>query len=168
MRIDTPRLIICDFTPDMARAVHEGSLDEDMRRFLPDEVFETEEAAAEVIADLISCYGTAEGPFVHPCLLRDGTYVGYVQLVPVEEGFEVGYHIAAAHTGQGYATEAVTAFLPAIMAQLKLTQVEGICDARNAASIRVLTKCGFRTVFTGNAPYHGEVIPVVKMRYTLS
>ena len=43
MNIKTERLIITDFTPDMAKAVHRGSLDEDVCRFLPDEVFETEE-----------------------------------------------------------------------------------------------------------------------------
>jgi hypothetical protein len=47
MRIETKRLVITDFRSDMARAVHLGSLDEDTRRFLPDEVFETEEIAAE-------------------------------------------------------------------------------------------------------------------------
>lgn len=37
------RLTITEFTPDMAQAVHENSLDEDNRRFVPDEVFETVE-----------------------------------------------------------------------------------------------------------------------------
>lgn len=43
MRIETNRLIITDFTMDMAQAVHRNSLDEDNRRFVPDEVFETVE-----------------------------------------------------------------------------------------------------------------------------
>ena len=47
MEIQTERLIICEFTPDMAEAVHLNSLDEDNRRFVPDEVFETVEEAAE-------------------------------------------------------------------------------------------------------------------------
>ncbi|MBQ2952128.1 MAG: GNAT family N-acetyltransferase [Clostridia bacterium] len=167
MKIDTPRLMICDFTPDMARAVHLGSLDADMRSFLPDEVFETEEIAAEVIADLTECAASGEGPFVHPCLLQDGTYVGYVQFAPAEGGYEVGYHIVAAHTGRGYATEALTAFLPVMMARLQLTQVLGICDARNVASIRVLEKCDFRPVFTGDAPYQGTIRPIVKMIFSI-
>ena len=166
MMIETPRLRICDFTPEMARAVHLGSMDEDMRRFLPDEVFATEEIAREVIADLIECAASDEGPFVHPCLLPDGTYVGYVQFVPAEDGYEVGYHIVAGHTGKGYATEALGAFMPAMMARLGLHEVWGICDARNAASIRVLEKCAFRPVFSGDAPYQGSVSPVVKLVYS--
>lgn len=165
MRIETERLLITDFTPEMAEAVHLGSLDEDTRRFLPDEVFETAEIAAEVIADLMYCYAGTEGPFVHP-ILADGQYVGYVQLVPIEDGWEIGYHTVKAYAGRGYATEAVSAFLPVMMEKLHLTQVAGICDAQNAASLRVLEKCGFRRVFEGEGMYHGAMTPIVKMMYT--
>ena len=167
MLIKTERLTITDFTPDMARDVHLGSLDEDVRRFLPDEVFPTEEIAAEVIADLIDCYEGAEGPFVHPYLLADGTYAGYVQLIPLEDGWEVGYHTVSACTGQGYATEALRAFLPVIMGRLGLRQVFGVCDAENAASIRVLEKCGFTPVFEGEAMYQGSLRPVVRLVYSI-
>ncbi|MBQ8555753.1 MAG: GNAT family N-acetyltransferase [Clostridia bacterium] len=167
MNLNTPRLTITDFTPDMAQAVHLGSLDADTRRFLPDEVFETEAVAAQVIADLIDCYGGSEGPFVHPMLLADGAYAGYVQLVPVEEGWEIGYHTVAGHTGKGYATEAVRAFLPEMMARLELRQVAGICDEANAASIRVLEKCGFQRIFEGEGLYQGSLRPIVKLLYTL-
>lgn len=167
MRIDTKRLIITDFTPDMARAVHLGSLDEDTQRFLPDEVFPTEEIAAEVIGDLISCYAGSEGPFVHPYLTHSGEYAGYVQLVPIDGGWEIGYHTVKALSGRGYATEAVQAFLPVMMARLGLTGVAGVCDAENAASVRVLEKCGFQRVFEGEAAYQGKTIPVVKLMYTI-
>ena len=86
MRVETERLIITDFTADMARDVHLNSLDEDNRRFVPDEVFETVEAAAETIAFLMSRYGGNEGPFVHPVLLKTGENIGYVQLVDIGEG----------------------------------------------------------------------------------
>ena len=165
MRIETERLLITDFTPSMARAVHLGSLDEDTRRFLPDEVFESEEIAAEVIADLIDCYGGTEGPFVHPMLIGE-EYAGYVQLVPIENGWEIGYHTVKSHAGRGYATEAVRAFLPVMMDKLGLTEVAGICDAANAASIRVMENCGFVRVYAGDALYHGEMKPIVRMVYS--
>ena len=41
MNIKTQRLEITEFTLDMAQAVSENSLDEDNRKFNPDEVFET-------------------------------------------------------------------------------------------------------------------------------
>lgn len=165
MNLKTERLVITDFTPEMALAVHLGSLDEDTRRFLPDEVFETIEIASDVIADLIECYEGTEGPFVHP-MLADGEYAGYVQLVPIDDGWEIGYHTVAAYTGKGYATEAVRAFLPAMMDNMNLHQVYGICDADNKASIRVLEKCGFVRIYEGEGMYHGRMQPIVKMVYS--
>ena len=166
MNLKTDRLVITDFTPDMARAVHLGSLDADTRRFLPDEVFGTEAIAAAVIADLMDCYQGSDGPFVHP-MLAGSEYAGYVQLVPMEDGsWEIGYHTVATHTGQGYATEAVRAFLPAMMDKLQLSQVHGVCDAENKASIRVLEKCGFVPVFAGEGMYQGRMRPIVRMIYT--
>ena len=166
MRIETSRLVITDFQSDMAEAVHLGSLDEDTRRFLPDEVFETVEMAAAVIADLMECYEGTEGPFVHP-MLAGGEYAGYVQFVPIgDDRWEIGYHTVKSMAGRGYATEAVQAFLPVMMDRMGLTQVAGICDAENVASIRVLEKCGFTRVFEGESMYHGAMQPIVKMMYT--
>ena len=77
-KIEADRLMITEFTPDMAQAVHENSLDEDNRRFVPDEVFETVEDASETIEFLMSRYGGCEGPFVYPVLRKDKTNIGYV------------------------------------------------------------------------------------------
>ncbi|MBQ9168966.1 MAG: hypothetical protein IJX67_11250, partial [Oscillospiraceae bacterium] len=94
MRIETERLIITEFTMDMAEAVHLNSLDEDNRRFVPDEVFETVEEAADTVGFLMGVYENGDGPLVYPVLLKDGTYIGYVQAVPFDDGtWEVGYHI---------------------------------------------------------------------------
>ena len=156
MRIETERLIICEFDMSMAQCVHLNSLDEDTRRFLPDEVFETVEEAEDTIAFLMGVYQTGDGPLVYPVLLGDGTNVGYVQLVPVDEEFEVGYHIAKAYTNRGYATEAVSAFLDQMMQEKSLDKVWGICVCENHASCRVLEKCGFEKVFEGNGIYQGN------------
>ncbi len=156
MHIESKRLIITDFTPDMAEAVHKNSLDDDVRRFVPDEVFETAEDAAKTIGFLISRYGTDEGPFVHPVLTKAGDNIGYVQLVPAGDGWEIGYHIAKAYAGRGYASEAVSAFLPAIASKLGISQARGVCLAENAASARVMEKCGFEKVYSGAGDYLGE------------
>ena len=56
MRIETDRLLITEFTMDMAQTVQENSLDEDNKRFVPDEVWETAEETEEVLKFLISRY----------------------------------------------------------------------------------------------------------------
>lgn len=70
MRLETERLIITEFDLSMAYDVHINSLDEDNRRFVPDEVFETEEDAKETIEFLMGCYGGTEGPLVYPVLRK--------------------------------------------------------------------------------------------------
>ena len=154
-RIETERLLITEFSPDMAEDVHRNSLDEDNRRFVPDEVFETVSEARETISFLISRYGGTEGPFVYPVLLKDGgKNIGYVQLIPLQDGkWEIGYHIAKAYTGNGYATEAVRAFLPEAARMAGTESVYGICLSDNAASVRVLRKCGFSKEYKGTGTY---------------
>lgn len=156
MRIETERLIITKFDLSMAESVHKNSLDEDNRRFVPDEVFETVEEAKETIEFLMSCYESEEGPLVYPVLLKDDTNIGYVQLVPIDKGFEVGYHIAKEFTGNGYATEALTAFVEYEKAEKNLDKVYGICVSENVASQKVLEKCGFTKEYEGIGDYQGE------------
>ena len=167
MHIETERLTITEFSMDMAQAVHENSLDADNRRFSPDEVFETLEEAAETLEFLMGVYETGDGPLVYPVLEKDGTYVGYVQAVPLEEGqWEVGYHIGGRYTGKGYATEAVKAFLPVILPKLGISRIAGICVAENQASIRVMERCGFQKEYEGEGPYQGQQRQICRFFYT--
>ena len=162
--LETDRLIITEMTMDMALDVHKNSLDEDTRRFVPDEVFETLEDAKETIEFLISQYGSAEGPLVYAVITKDeDKNIGYVQLVPIGEGkWEIGYHVAKAFTGNGYATEAVKAFLPVMAKRIGISEVYGIRLLENVASGRVLEKCGFQTFFTGEGMYHDGVYMISK------
>lgn len=166
MKIETERLIITEFTMDMAPAVHLNSLDEDNRRFVPDEVFETLEEAEDTVGFLMSVYETGDGPLVYPVLLKNGAYVGYVQAIPLEDStWEIGYHIGGDHTGNGYATEAVKAFLPVIMEKLGIDRIAGISLAENKASLKVMERCGFVKEFEGEASYQGQLRQVCKYFY---
>ena len=164
MKIETERLTITNFTQDMAQVVHENSLDDDTRRFLSDEVFETVDDARAAIDFLISQYGRFEGPQVYPLITKDENQnIGYVQLVPLDdESWEIGYHIAKRFTGSGYATEAVKAFLPVISRAAGIKEVFGICVSENMASRRVLEKCGFEKIFEGLGDYKGEQREIFK------
>ena len=162
--LETDRLIITEMTMDMVMDVHRNSLDEDTRRFVPDEVFETPDDAEETVEFLISQYGAAEGPLIYALITKDeDKNIGYVQLVPIGDGkWEIGYHVAKAFTGKGYATEAVKAFLPVISERVGTSEVYGIRLLENAASGRVLEKCGFETFFTGEGAYHDGVYEISK------
>ena len=165
MNIKTSRLTIKTFSLDMAQSVYENSQDDDIRRFVPDEVYDSVEEARAAIEFLISRYNSADGPFVYLIIKNDGgKNIGYVQLCKLEEegGWEIGYHIAKQFTGQGYATEAVKAFLPAMAQKLNIKEVYGICLAENIASVRVLEKCGFVQVYQGSGNYQGKEAEIIK------
>ena len=164
--IETERLIITEFTPDMAQAVHENSLDEDTRRFVPDEVFETVEDAAETIDFLMTQYGGCDGPLVYPVLLKDKTNIGYVQAVPLDDNTrEIGYHIGSRYTNHGYATEAVKGFLPVVMNRIGIASIAGICHSNNIASKKVMEKCGFVLEYQGIGDYQGEQREICRYRF---
>lgn len=92
MLIETDRLLRTEFDENMIESVHLNSLNDDNRRFVPDEVFETIDEARKTVEQLISCYQGNEGPFVYPMLIQDGKNIGYVQAVQIENGCEIRYH----------------------------------------------------------------------------
>ena len=116
----------------------------------------------------MSVYESGDGPLVYPVLLKDNTYIGYVQAVPFDDGtWEVGYHIGANYTRKGYATEAVKAFLPVILPKLGLKRMKGICLADNFASRKVMERCGFIKEFEGPGPYQGAERNICRYCYCL-
>lgn len=144
MRIETDRLLITDLNNSMAKSIYEESQDEENRRFLSDEVFDSLEDAKKRVEYLIGCYSTSIGPLVYAVLSKDGTFVGHIQAVPLNGcDWEIGYHIGHRYRGQGYATEALSSFLPIIMKKLNITEIKGVCDENNEASKKVMEKCGF-------------------------
>jgi RimJ/RimL family protein N-acetyltransferase len=57
---------------------------------------------------------------------------------------EIGYEIAPAHWGHGYATEAARAIVQFGFAELKVHRIGAWCIAENVASARVLEKTGLQ------------------------
>lgn len=164
MLIETERLIITEFTMDMVQVVQENSMDEDNKKFVPDEVWKSIEEAEKTLEFLISQYGSFDGPLVYPVIVKNSNRnIGYVQLVPIEQGkWEIGYHIAKKYTGNGYATEALKSFLPVICKEANINEVYGICLAENKASIAVMEKCGFKNIYSGTGFYQGAEKSIVK------
>lgn len=156
-------LSICFFDKSMAYDVWQNSLDEDNRKYVPDEVFETLEEAQEVIKELIASYSSKDGPFVYAVIRnKDRANLGYVQLVKIQEGWEIGYHIAKIFTGKGYATEAVNLFLNYLKDKTDIKQIYGVALKTNKASKRVLEKTGFKTIYEGPGIYQGKRRQIIK------
>ena len=77
----------------------------------------------------------------------DGTHIGDFCFKGLrEDGIaEIGYGILEEYQGQGYATEAVQAACRWAFQHPQVKTLEAETDAGNAASQRVLQKCGFHT-----------------------
>lgn len=147
----------------MYEDVYLNSQDEDNRRFVPDEVFDSLEETKEVVNHIIASYDSVDGPFIYAVIRKkDNANIGYVQLVKIEEGWEIGYHIAKIYTGHGYATEAVKLFLDYIRNNMDIKQVYGIALFDNKASRRVLEKCGFKLIYEGDGIYQGSKRKIIK------
>ena len=161
--ISNNRLSIVYLEENMSYDVWQNSLDEDNRRFVPDEVFETLKETQEVVKQLIDCYSNEEGPYIYAVIRNeDKTNLGYVQLVWINEGYEIGYHIAKKYTGHVYATEAVNLYLEYLKDNSDLKEVYGVALATNKASRRVLEKTGFMLYFEGYDSYQGKKRKIIK------
>ena len=157
------RLSIVLVNKDMAYDIWQNSLDEDNRRFVPDEVFESLKEAKGVIQFIIDSYQTNDGPFIYAVIRNsDNANLGYVQLVKIDKGWEIGYHIAKKYTKNGYATEAVFLFLEYLKNKGQLKEIYGIALSANAASKKVLQKCGFEPFFEGMGIYQGKRRKIIK------
>ena len=169
MNIKTERLFITTFDESMITSVHRNSLDEDTRRFIPDEVFETEEAARGTVEFLMQAYDSDEGPFVYPIIILEGNEnIGYVQAIWREdESLEIGYKIAEKYRGNGYAVEALKAFIPMILDELEVDELWGITCADNTASCKVLEKLNFELQEKLITDYHGNKHEVCKYLYRM-
>ena len=152
----------------MSYDVWQNSLDKNNRKFVPDEVFETLEEASGVVDYIIESYHNPDGPFIYAVIRNgDNANMGYVQLVKIIEGWEIGYHIAEKYTGKGYATEAVRLFLEYLKQNNKVKEVYGIALASNIASRRVLEKNGFKLYFEDIGLYQGKRRKIIKSIKTL-
>lgn len=76
---------------------------------------------------------------------KDGACIGNLSFkgVPEDGVVELGYGISEEYRGYGYATEAVETILAWAFDQPGVTSVAAETEAGNAASRRVLEKCGF-------------------------
>ena len=161
--ISNETISICYMDKSMCFDVWQNSLDENNRRFVPDEVFETLEIATEVVNDLIESYQSEDGPFVYAVIRNeDEVNLGYVQLVKIDLGWEIGYHIAKKYNGNGYASNAVKLFLVYLKQNTNYDEIYGVALSDNLASRRVLEKNGFKLIFEGIDWYQGEKRNIIK------
>lgn len=74
--------------------------------------------------------------------LKTGSLIGSIGVVNDIGKVQLGYVLSPSHWGRGYATEACRHLLATVQTIGELYRIGTFVDAENAASIRVLEKCG--------------------------
>lgn len=141
-RIETPRLILRNFTPEDADAAFVWLSDPRVNEFMPYPLYtKVEDAKAwcqYVSEDKDEIYERA-------ILVKETKEViGGARIRWVEErkSWTFGYNIAFAHWGHGYATETALALMDFARKEKAAHVFEASAAVENQMSIRVIKKCG--------------------------
>jgi len=162
--IATNRLILRTFTLKDTEKVFIMSIEDGMKKWIPDQVYADENEAREVLGFLISCCNEPDPekkPFVLGIELKStGELIGHAGLSPLNNGeVEIGYAVGEKHQGKGYATDAVEALSEYGLKHFGLKSVTGVVDSMNTASVRVLEKAGYMFVKEEVRKAFGRTVP---------
>lgn len=146
---ETDRLVLRRFTPDDVDAVHAYHSRPDVARYQYWEPRSRDEVTDEV-DKWIGADGSDETreAMVFAVTLKDSAVlVGDMVLLfrdrEARQG-EIGFTFNPDHGGNGYATEAAIAVMGIGFEAFGLHRIFGRCDARNAASWRLMERLGMR------------------------
>jgi aminoglycoside 6'-N-acetyltransferase len=143
----TERLVLRRFRPEDAEVLRHYRSDPAVARY---QSWSAPVEAADAVR-LVEAF--AEGDPRRPGWFQYAIALGYDEHLIGDLGVrlddnlrqaEVGFTIAPAHQGHGYATEAVTAMVDHLFTRRGLHRISAECDARNLASAALLRRVGFR------------------------
>ena len=145
--IETENLVLRSFREEDAPALYENHLDDEVRKWFPNECYADPEEALDAIRFFSECVRGGRLPFVLGAELKaTGELVGDTGLSEVEgkpEETEIGYCIGEKHRGKGYAAELLEAMTGFAFSRFGVRAVFGRVVHGNTASVRVLEKCGY-------------------------
>jgi aminoglycoside 6'-N-acetyltransferase len=147
--LTTARLVIRRFTLDDVQAFAAYRSDPDVARYQSWQAPYSEQAARRFIESLQTAEPDEPGEWFQFALARrddPGTLIGDLALGSIDDGrqAEIGFTLAPAYQGEGYATEAVEALLDHLFTARSKHRVQASCDDRNTSSARLLERVGFR------------------------
>ncbi len=153
--IETPRLMLREYTPEDAADILRLNSDADLLRFANKKPTATLDEALRDIAIFQQQYAeTGYGRWA-VILKTTGEHVGYCGLKyrnaeadPRRDFTDIGYRFERKHWKSGFATEAARASLEFGFENLNLPRLVGCAPVENKPSIRVLERIGLK--FYGN------------------
>jgi ribosomal-protein-alanine N-acetyltransferase len=163
---ETPRLLARRWTFDDAPAVLALFSDPEVARFLPGAVMADLDAARAMVQRNLDRYVNLGGVMGGFALVEKntGAIVGNTLIKPLPDGsghpttdIEIGWHLARAQWGRGYATEGARACLDYGFETLHLPIIHAVVDPRNERSLRVARRLGM--IHRGQTDaYYGQTV----------
>lgn len=166
-RITTDRLVLRTWLPEDREPFAALNADPRVMEFYRQRLSREE---SDAYVDRIEAHFEREGFGLFAAALRDsGEFLGYVGLrVPKFEApfmpcVEIGWRLAAAHWGKGFATEGARAALQWGFESLRLPEILSFAVPANVRSIRVMQKIGMKRDESGDFD-HPELPPGHRLR----
>jgi RimJ/RimL family protein N-acetyltransferase len=155
--LETERLLLRELTLEDAEALLEVYRDSEVMRYIgTGATFQDVEEVRERMRRARDHYARRGFGFWGVVEKATGKLIGACGIKELEGGpdIEVGYHLARAAWGRGYATEAAGACLRYAFERVGLDRVLGVVQPPNGASRRVLEKIGMTFERLGH--YYGN------------
>ncbi|MGM0593114.1 MAG: GNAT family N-acetyltransferase [Pseudomonadota bacterium] len=142
-RCETPRLLLRPPQVEDALAIFDYARDPQVCRFLAWRCHRSLADAQAFVA--VARAGWERGDWLCWVVEDAGGVVGTLAAELGRDGAGIGYAFSRRRWGRGYATEALAALSDRLFAYTPLRSQWAFCLPENAASTRVLEKCGFRS-----------------------
>ena len=147
---ETERLVIRPFREEDAQRLYENHLDDEVRKWFPNECYADPEEALDAARFYADCIRSGRLPFVLGVELKEtGELIGDTGISEVEgkpDETEIGYCIGAPYRGKGYAVELLRAVSGFVASRFGIRSICGRVVRGNEASVKVLEKSGYRFI----------------------
>ena len=147
---ETERLIVRKFRNEDAPKLYENHLDDEVRKWFPNECYADVDEAQDAIRFYMECVENEHLPFVLGVELKETTeLIGDTGISEVEGKpgeVEIGYCIGERYRGNGYATELLTGITEYVLSRFNITKIYGRVVHGNITSSKVLEKSGYHYV----------------------
>ena len=147
---ETERLLIRKFMDSDAEQLYENHMDDEVRKWFPNECYADPEEALDAARFYADCIRSGRLPFVLGVELKEtGELIGDTGISEVEgkpDETEIGYCIGAPYRGKGYAVELLRAVSGFVASRFGVRVIYGRVVHGNGASAKVLEKSGYQFV----------------------
>ena len=173
---ETAHLKIRKFAVCDAQCLYKNHLEEEVKKWIPNECYADIEETTEAIQFYIDCVNNEHLPYVLAVELKStGELIGDTGINEVEgtpSEVEIGCGICKKYSGKGYATELLMGMTKYVAETLGISTLYGRVMCGNDASVRVLEKNGYEFIRKDfgaeDDPYGNGMLIYKKVCHTFS